>query len=233
MQSQLRPRAPGASGVHCLPLDRIPGVREIVHDRLHQVRQMLGHPVAVVFVKCGQGELANEVVDVRLRSDEQVGRHVSEGDLEPGLERRQLIGQPGQSRILEDVLKLARVRRGLQLRPDDLAAAVRIAIDTPARCYRLDQSQAPARHVRRAEDRSHGRTGVAVTNGDPNPLGVCRHRDHQRGRAMLYRVGEQFSRDKGGIVAHRPGAEGVDDLLDVSAASPNRDSTSRGIQVEP
>ena len=83
------------------------------------------------------------------------------------------------------------------------------------------------------EDRPYGRAGVAVVNGDPNPLRVCRHGDGQRRRAMLYRVGEQFSRDKGCIVGHRTGAEGADDPLDVSAACPNRGSTSRGIQVQP
>ena len=67
MQGQPRPGRPGAGGVHGLPLDRIPGVGEIVHDRPHQVRQMLGHPRAAVFVRRGQGELADEVIDVRLR----------------------------------------------------------------------------------------------------------------------------------------------------------------------
>jgi hypothetical protein len=110
-QQQVRDQGAALGRLHRLALDLVAGVGELVLHGAHDGRELRRERDALVGRRADHGELAHEVVDVRLGRQEQVGRHVAELDGETPV----VLVRPGLQQRVEVELRI--VRRGLAARP--------------------------------------------------------------------------------------------------------------------
>ena len=211
VQGQAGPRLAPPGGRERLPLDRVAGVREAVHDRLDQLRRgarTTGSPL----VRPRRATNSRTRLSMcALASMQQVGRHVTEDDGVADLRRR------GSTRVdtgelLDGLHRLERVVDGghAELGPHDLS--VLVDRDTPPRTQRLDQQDAATGHVVGAAVRADRGSGAGVPDRDSNVAGGAADRHRDRRGAVLAGVRQQLGGDHrrvvDGVVGHRVRAPG-------------------------
>ena len=191
--------APVVVGVHGLALDGLARVDEVVDDGLDELGEVRRHRLgrARRGTRGRQHELADEVVDVRLGADQQVGRDLAEGHGEPPLLGDRPRGVVGVVPRVEEVVAVElRTAAGLDGGPDLLAAFVQRR-DAPGGREAADHRQAPPGHRglrRHADDR---RPALPVGHGDADAArAVARDAELAGPAAVQQRVRHELAGDE-------------------------------------
>ena len=114
----------------------------------------------------GERELADHVVDVRLGSQQQIGRHLAEQHGVAALLLERVVRPGGQQRIDVDLGEIRHDwRLAGQLAPDDLAVGQRLHAGALGQA--LDQGEPSARHRFRALDQAQRQGSTVVHHFEP------------------------------------------------------------------
>jgi hypothetical protein len=235
VQRQVRHGEAAAGCGQGLLLDLRPRDGEVLHHRLHEPVEP-GRP-GLRLVGGGEHELAHEVVDVGLRLEQEVGRHVAELDGEPlgGLRAVLPFAQHAREVERRRVAVRGRDAVGGDLGPDDLPAALDL-LDAPLAGQRGDQRQATTGHrLTRVAD-AHRRARAEVDHLHPGALRVLHDPHGDGGPPVQDGVGHQLgdhqlriTRDGRGGVAEGGDGE-LARLRDGVTIQPERQLVHRRVQ---
>jgi hypothetical protein len=189
--------------LQCLPLDGVARPAEAVDHRRDELRELDGDRRAgrrrgLVGGGRLEGELPDEVVDVGLGVEQQVGRHgtelhrVERLDLVVvGVEQRLQLGERRDVQPVGGALR--------ELGPDDLAAPV-VLVDTPRAGQRRHERQAAAGHGHTAAAGRDRQLRPSVGHLEAHPRGhLAQAQSHGRS-AVQQGVRHQLGDDEGRVV---------------------------------